>query len=492
MPGLLPGYITPKDKLMLLRKRATFAQLVRTIERGDWKNFLLNQKKAAHRYKSIQAHSGKIDALLVKVNVVRMAIRYHTMVLTGVPITLSFAEGYDEQKSAVREIRRRSMFDALLMQVARTANIDSWSSLRVDNRPGHGIVICSDSNATLLPVGPDDPDMQPSVWERRWIIERKVTNGTVKYLRVERHRAPDGIGMIEQEVYKTATTDLYQPLEELTRVELEVAIPGTTLEPLTLTGSRYPLITRLVHEYFDGQPEMLLSEHDMDMLDLHAAAMSRLDRTMEQHGSPKARVGAASIDPETNTVQVSDDAIIDPDKEFEYITLDFKFDAMLAMMNKTLQLVFAQLQLSPALVGVKLEGGAMPDTVDKLRLEANMTLARGRTSTVYFEPALQRVLENASVLDTHLPLRGYPIAPIGVSMHPGLPRDPMDIAREMNELRNGGIDPLVDRDTAVENIHGSSAAPGIIERLNTEAANKLLQTQQELMLGFSSPAGGIS
>jgi hypothetical protein len=420
----------------------------------------------------------------MKVNMVRMAIRFHVIVLAGEAVSLSLPEGFDAQRQALGEIRNRSHFNALLMQAVRTANIDGFSTLRIDHKGGHGTVICSDDNMMMLPVGPDGPDMQPEIWERRWMIERKQPLKVVKYLRVERHRA----GLIEQEIYEYAGGDLVADLssDHLKRVDIAQVLPE--VQPVVETGVPYPLVTRLVHEYFDGQPEMLMSEHDFDLLDLHAAAMSRVDRSMEKHGSPKARITESMIDPETGKVHINE-GILDPDKIFEYISQNFDFAPMFEVMNKSLQLLAAQLQLSPALIGIKLEGGAMPDTFDKLRLEASNTLARAKTSAEYMQPALSRVFDVASMFDAQLPMRGYAVAPVGVTMHPGLPKDKEQIVKEVTDLRGAPGGALIDELTAVEMIFGATAAPGIVDRLRQERDAQTERTQRELMLGFQ---GGVA
>lgn len=491
---LRPAYIAPKAVLETLRKRRTVANLMREIERGDWKNFLLACKKAMHRYPSIKTHSGAIEPLLVKVNIVRMAIRLHVQVLAGKPVTLSVPEGFEMQKRAVNTIRERSHFDAIIMQAVRTANIDSYATLRVDQRPGVGTVVCSDDNALMLPVGPDDVDMQPSVWERRWFIERTVpgTDKKKTYLRVERHWAPGGIGRIDQEAYEVRVEDRFVALndEGVKMVPLASVLPENTPEPLTLTGLPYPLPTRLVHEYFNGMPEMLLSEHDFDLLDMSAASVSRLDRTMEEHGSPKVRISEEMIDPRSGKADIKE-AVIDPDKIFEYIDRKTDFASMFTAMNKTLQLLSSQLQASPALFGLKLEGGAMPDTFDKLRLEASNTLARAATSAMYMQPALGRVFTLASMMDTQRPMQGYAVAPVSVAMHPGLPKDKMTVAAEMRDLRGtGGADALIDLQTAIEEIHGEAAAPAIIERLEQELEEQTRRAQQEVFGGMGGGFGG--
>jgi transposase len=480
-----PGYVTPKDRLEKLRRRRVFAMLMRLLEQGNWEKFLLKCQKAKHRYPSLETYSGEIKPLLMKVNVVRMAIRFHVLVLAGEAISLSVPEGYEEQRTALNDIRNRSHFDALLMQAVRTANIDSFSTLRVDQQSGKGTVICSDENMMMIPVGPDDAAMQPTVWERRWMIERKQPLRTVRYLRVERHSA----GKVEQEVYEYAGGDLLVDLASdlAKRVDLKEAMPESTVEPVVETGVPYPLVTRLIHEYFNGEPEMLISEHDLDLLDMSAAAVSRLDRSMEKHGSPKVRIGEGMIDPDTGKVHVGD-AILDPDGFFEYISQQFDFGPMFDVMNKSLQFLAAQLQLSPALIGIKLEGGAMPDTFDKLRLEASNTIARGKVSARYMEPAIGRVFDIASMLDTRQPMRGYAVAPVGVTMHPGLPKDAQQIASEVAELRGAPGGALVDRRTAVEMVFGTQAAAGIMERLLEEDEASVVREQRSLMLGFQGGA----
>jgi len=474
----LPGYITPKARLEAIRKRRIIANIMRQLERGDWKSFLIKCKKAVHKFPSLEKHSGEIEPLLVKVNVVRMAIRFHGIVLAGEPITLTVPEEYAEQKQAISDIRSNSHFDALFMQAVRTANIDAFATLRIDPQ-GDKTIICSDDNRMMIPVGPDGPDMQPTVWERRWMIERKQGTKVIKYLRVERHRA----GMIEQEAYEYAGGDLLVDLasEQAKRVDLKEAMPETMLQPIVETGVPYPLIVRLVHEYFDGAPEMLMSEHDFDLLDMSAAAVSRVDRSMEKHGSPKARISESMIDPDTGKVTIQD-AILDPDKLFEYISQSFDFAPMFEAMNKSLQLLATQLQLSPALIGIKLEGGAMPDTFDKLRLEASNTIARAKTSAKYMQPALTRVFDIASALDTQRPMRGYAVHPVGVTMHPGLPKDDDQIIAEVKDQYVAG---LIDELTALEKIHGESAALGIRDRIREDRAERTRNEQTALMLGFN-------
>lgn len=478
-----PQYIANPNRLSTLRKRASFRALMRAIESGAWGEVLLKLKKTSHRFKDVANHEGELNALLVKVNSIRLGIRVHATVLTGKPISVGVPEGFDAQSDAIAMIRKRSAFDALLSQCARRANIESEATLRVAIDPDHGVVICSDRNSEVLAVGPDGPDMQPTVYERRWIIERTINNAKVKFLRVERHRAPGGVGVIEQEAYRTKTTDLYIDLTKLTRVQLSEAVPGTTLEERYETGVSVPLITRLVCEYYDGWPEFLLSESDIDLLDTNTAAFSRVARSLEQHGQPKARVGSGLVN-DNNEVVVSEDAIVDDEKTFEYISPDYDFASMLEFFNKTMAMLLGVIQVSPALVGIKLEGGAMPETYDKLRLEGTNTLSRAKTSSRYFTPALERALTAASIIDAKRPMSGYAVGEVSVQMFPELPRDRIDIAREAAELLAGdGKFPLIDHRTAVEMVN-ESGADAIMDRIEEDQAKQAQRDQASLAGAF--------
>lgn len=482
-----PYYADPKKLAKLSRESSTRA-ILRMIERGDWQRVLIKLEKTSYRYKEILNHSGMLKELLVKFNAIRLSMRLHATVLTGNPINIQVPEGFEAQDEAIAKIRKRTNFDALLAQIARRANIEAAATLRVDLHPEYGVVLCADRNDEVLAVGPDGPDMQPTVYERRWIVERKTHNGKKKYMRVERHRAPGGVGVVEQEAYEVTTTNIYQDLSVAKMVPLEEALPQTTLQPSTPTGVGYPLITRLVCEYFDDAPEFLMGEHDLDLLDAHAAAFSRLARSMELHGTPKARVSESMVN-DNGKVEITEDAIIDPEKSFEYLNNQFDFDGMMKLLNKSTSMLLTALRVSPAIVGIKLEGGAMPDTYDKLRLESTNTLARGKDSAVYFTPALERVFEIASQIDTQRPMLGYPVGPVNVQMHPQLPKDQIDMVREVGEMLDRDL-PLISHREAVAKVHGDAVADDMVESINEDLDRRTAREQAAFM--GTVPTGGAS
>lgn len=499
-----PGWAASPARLAKLKARAEHRSVLRDLAEGRHKRVLLELGHAAHRYREIRNHAGKITQLVSMINLVRKAVKVHASVLVGNAAVVSVPEGFAEQEERIAMIRSESMFDALLMRTVRRATLESECAVRVDIDPAKGTVLCVEENDLCLPVGEDGPDMQPTVYERRWFVERQQATGRKKYLRVERHRLAAELtgdtaagGVIEQEAYEARDDDAYADLTKLKRVPLAVAVPDNTPADLVFTGLDRNLITRLVTDFDDdGWPEMLMSRGDIDLVDVHAASFSRLARTMEQHGAAKVRIGEQMVGKD-GKVNLADDAIIDPDKQFEYIMPGYDFPGMLEWMNQTLRLMLLGLDVSPALLGVKLEGGAMPDTYDKLRLESTNVLIRARTAQRYCEPALETVWWVAGMVDARRPMMGYAVGEVDVALRPEIPADEIDTTRFLAEQMREG---LVDEETAVTRLHGDGAAVTILERLRAGRAARAAEAQAAVFgaMGFggtpsepaADPVGG--
>lgn len=484
-----PGWVASPARLDKLRCRAEHRHVLRDLAEGRHKRVLIELGYAAHRFRHIANEAGKLTQLVAMINLVRKAVKMHASVLVGNSAVVSVQEGFDAQAERIALIRSESMFDALLMRAVRRATLEGECPMRVDIDPAKGTVLCIDDNDVCLPVGEDGPDMQPTVWERRWFKERRGPDGLKRYLRVERHRVVAGQGVIEQEAYK-ATGDVYADLSKLVRVPLSDVLDQPPAD-VTHTGLDRNLITRLVSDFDDdGWPEMLLSRGDIDLVDVHAASFNRLARTMEQHGSAKVRVGEQMVRPD-GTVDLSADAFVDPDKQLEYIIAGYDVPGMLEWLRQTLRLMLLGLDISPALLGVKLEGGAMPDTYDKLRLESTGVLIRARTAQRYIEPAMETVWWVTGMIDAQRPMMGYPIGEVDVALRPEIPADEIDTTRALAEQLNNR---LIDPETAITRLHGDGAAPGILARLDAARQAEVAAAQATVWgagLGFSSnpPAG---
>jgi hypothetical protein len=485
-----PGYVASAARLTKLRERRRVRRLMRDLYEGKWRRVLIDLQVSQHAWPKLQKHSGTISELLTKVNLVKLAWTKHADVLVGTTPSISVPDGFEQHRRMLGELDRACHLDALLHAVATKINIEAEAAVRADVVAGQAVLVLED-NDVCLPVGPDGPDNQPTVWERRWVVERPNPLNPKKpklFLRVERHRAPEGRGIIEQEAYETESTDVLCDLASLRRVTLAAAIPadlpaGALLE-LVETGATRPLVTRFVQHYYDGDPQFGVQESDLDLVDTMTAGMTRLARTHDMHGRPKVRVTEDMVDKRTGQVDLTVDAVIDPDKLFEYIRAEAAFAEMLNWLNKTMGDLLTVLEMSPSLLGVRYNAGAAPDTFGKLRLESTNTLGRAKRSAVYFGPALERSLTTASEMDTVRPLRGYALGAVSVKMRPELPKDVVDLAEELAMLQREG---LIDRRSAIARLHGEEVADQMMSAIESDKAREAAHQQAAL---FGAVPGG--
>lgn len=455
-----------------LRDRRRFRRVMQDLDSGLWRKVLLDAERTQHKYRPSMRDNGDIAALLVKVNLVSLALDLHADVIAGNPARVTVAQDFADQKLAVDRIRRAGLFDTTLHRACRRLYKEAESALRVTTDRNGQTVICLDSNSQTIPVGPRGADGQPEYWERRWIIERPPVNSSNaapdRFLRVERHRA----GVIEQEAYRvdgTGVADVLIDLDPTQKVALAIALgmgEGETgiPEPITRTGVPYPLVVSLYSGDEDGEPGFLLRDGDLDILDMATAAVSRLSREHEQHAGATLSVEEQAVDQTLGALDLSKGAILG---KASYVVKDLKLEQMLGFMDRALTLLMTVLRVSPALLGARLGGGSTPDTYDKLRLEATQTLTRGRTTIRYIEPALERIFEVASMFDAARSFAGYPVAPVSVSMRAEIPKDTIDKAREQAELKREG---LTSEYRAIVEIHGEDIAPQVQEEINADRA----------------------
>jgi len=493
-PALEPGYVAPKSRIDELKRRRTLRNLFRDINTGKWKRALLDLKNSQHRYRELAQHSGKVEALLTKVNLVRLAFRFHGVVAAGNSINTTVGDGNEEQAMAIDAIRRRVNFDAQLQRAIRTVNIEAEAVLRV-SLADNGTVITLDDNDRTLPVGPNGPDGQPTIWERRWIVERPRpgSNKPKKYLRVERHRREGDRGIIEQEAYVGSRNheigDVICGLENLQRVPLAEAFkPGDTVpEERSETGASEPAIVRLVADMEDGEPAWMLTKDDIDIIDESAAAFSRLSRSHDLHAQPLLRVAESMVDKATGNVELSQDAIVDHDKVVEYISQSFDLGTMLDLMDRVLGLTLVMVQMSQGLLGFKMGGGSAPDSYEKLRHESISTLARAKQTAVYCNGPLGRLFTIATEIDSRRPMRGYAVSPVTAEMRPELPKDRVEMVREIGDMLDRST-PLISHRGAIAAIHGERNADAILKEIRADQAAAAKLNAASIFLG--EPDGG--
>lgn len=461
------GKAPSKALLEKLREQRRVRKLMRSIVSGYWREVLLDMKLSQHKFPKMRNHSGKVASMLFTVDLIDLAIDWHATVFAGKPVSIALADGFEMQAASIEQIRQASLFDALLGEAIEAMNSYGESYLRATRLADEGVVFVLENFESCFPSGPDRADGQPTQWDRRWIIERKDSSDerkSKKYLRIQRHTA----GMVEELAFLTTSDDVLQDENELTKVTLAEAIgPDAELpEESKPTGVPFPLIVRLLAKRRDGDSVPLLRENDIGLLDAFTASFTRLMRIAEKHADPRHRVPASMMDPKTKTLKSDSDVFIDPEKQFEAIAVEWDIEGMLELMNSVIKILLVRIRMSQALLGYKPDGGVDSDTYEKMKLGSSNTIAHAHKSSMYCTPALARLWFIASLLDALDPAKGHSVTQPTVTVHPQIPKDQAETAREQGELLDKGLTSKLD---ACKVVHGDQKGQQIYEQIQLEA-----------------------
>ncbi len=497
LPLTGPAYVAPAVYLDRERERRRQRGIARKLFDGKWREVFLVLGKTQFVFRELQRHDGGIEAFFQTFNLFGRAMTTFADFIANRPAVVDVPESFPEQRQAIARIREACLFDALLHEASLITRLEGRAVLLPDLDAASGsAVLCLLDNDQIFPAGPDGKDRQPTVWERRWIIERADPASKTKklrYLRVERHRVVAGRGVVEQEAYKVESCETLVDLARQKRVPLAEAVgDGPAPEEVSYTGLTRPLPVQLVNYMVRGEPQMTVTDAELDMMDAATKQLSDISRAMAIHGSPKMRITDSLIDKKTGKAKISLECFDDPEKVVEYISVEFSFDAMMTFLSRLQQYVLVQLEISQALLGIRLDGGATPDTVDKLRLESTGTVAAVQRTEAYFTLALKRAWTDACTLDARRPLgapgsAGYAVEPVDVQLRTGLPQDVLDIAREQRELLEAG---LTSQRRALWEIHGEAKAAAILAEIDQDRSAAAARQREALYgAGFNDPTG---
>lgn len=500
----VPGFTPPAGRMDTLRERRRRRAIMRHLHDGDWFHVLITLASTAHRFREVRNHQGKLQTLFTKVNLIKRAVEMHADVMAGREPTVSVPEGNGAQRESVDGILRRSLFPARWHEAAVRMTVEAEAPIiarfdpsirdrQAEGGPEGAAYVELGDNGSWLPVGGPAPDGQPSVWERRWIVERTASTGDKpkRFLRVERHRLIRGVHTIEQEAYTGKHPAAFDDLAWLTRAPLAAAFddPALVPEEITETGLRTLPIAQLVRYRDMGEPAPLMDDRDIELVDALSAAWSRLDRVNELHGNAMLRASEQMLDQNGELRMEEHEAVVDPDKQVGYILAEYQFEEMLKLVDRLSEWMLAgALAVSPSLIGMKLSGGASPDSFEKLRLEAMNTLTANQRAVPYVNGALSRVVTAASELESGRggeTIAGFTVVQVSVSVHPELPRDEQQRIRDIAEQQSLG---MLDRRSALEEAWGSERAELILERIEAEEAAQS-RRERDSLFGAAPPMG---
>lgn len=492
----LPRFAPSKDRLAELRKDRAMREVMRDLYDGLWAKVLIVAGRTQHFFQDAKKGSNKhpqvIGELVQKFNVFKLSCQVHADVNAGRPPVISADdEAFPRQADALSSITDRCLFESLYHRANRRAAKEGsaviHACLDADQLSANrGAVLSLVNNDEWLPVGPIGPDGQPRVWERRWIVSRTVGRREQLYLRIERYWSPNGQVVVDNEAYLVKHADTLVDTADrskCTRVSLTEAlgeaVASQIQEVRPLPTPYIPVVWLLRDMSEEDQPEGLIGENDIDLLDEVMGAFSQWSRSRSVHATPKMRVGAGHVDKKTNQVNLSGDAFVDPEKEIEYILAQFELDKILESLDRAISYALAQMQVSPMLLGLEPAGG-VAETEESRRLKAMSTLAAAQRSVPMQGPALGRIFECACALESSVQ-DGWPYGNVDCMPRPEIPQATIDRVREEREKLDAGLTSVR---RALEQIHGPDLVDEIMQEINDDRA-RTTEFQRQSIFGSS-------
>lgn len=477
-----PLYPTDNDRARDAQRREQIS-LGRKLFSGNWRGLLLDvEKLAQHKYKEIRTHARELKALLIKVNIFRLAAITHADLLLNEAPVVTVPAGNETQSQRWEEIADHCLFEQRVYDTALTCNIEHVAYVGISRKDGQTCLSVLDS-LQCFEIGPPGHDDQPEVIDRRWVITISNTGEKPRhYLRVERHSAPGGVGQIENLAYQVAHSMECEIPKGAEPVDLKSILGDAAPEPIEFTGVDRPLIFRFANRTLRREPCPDLTKYDVDLIDQLAAVTSQLARIAAKHADPKMRVPEGLVDKKTGTVDAEKlEAFVDPDKQGEYLTWDSKMVDVMGLLTNVINWLLMVLEVSPSLVGIK--SGAAPESYQKLFLEATNTMKRANRIKTSWRPLWERVVTTALRYDAMQVPGGYPVESVSVTLRPGLPRPQGDIISEYGSRLQFG---LIDQLSAIEAIEDNKErALEIYQRIQDEAKKR---TESLIGAGFPSAA----
>lgn len=425
----------------------------RSLYRGAWRQLLKDLSQFT--FPSIKRHSGAIEELMAKVNAFRLAVLMHTKFLALRAPTVSIGDAFPMQAERWGTIARDCLFGQRVFESILKQYREGESWWRITAADGQACLSVPDS-LQVYPMGEFGHDDQPRVVDLRWVITKVVERREVHFLRVERHSA----GLIENFAFRTDSRFNCAIPEKSQAIELSAVLGDAAPPPMQPTGVDRPLLFRAALIVVDDCEQPLIEKDDFDIIDANAKSLSQLLMNQDRHGSPILRFASEAQLEKDGSFDATKRARIAEAGEIEYITYDAKLQEGLDAFGRVLRYLMIQLEMSPELMGLK--EGAAAESHEKLMLQSVVTTSRAHLTKGTNEPVLERVVETACRFDAHLSPTGYATGPVGVTLHPGLPRTQMELIGEYTQMLAGG---LIDELTAMEELHGEEKGAMIHERL---------------------------
>lgn len=492
--------VTGEGKLKELREDRRVARLLRTVSEGTWRDLL--EKISQHSFPLIQNAAGKLTRLIVKLNLIGAAMELHAETLAGERSNVATSDGYDDQQESVNAIAARSNWNAQLLIAAELMNIEGAAFLRSGveaTSSGRGVVIVVEDNEVCFPVGRIGANLQPTAYERRWVVEvpdPADPKKKINVLRVESHWLPDGspVAAIAQRAYIVESGD---PLgtcvtDKGVRPYDVTKLPGAPADVLTLLPTADLDIVQVVigrraaGGSVNAKPRSRFRVSDLDLLDSATMILSGLVNTISMHAQPILVVPESALDKKTSKLPKNQKVFAHSDDgKPEYVAYEAKFVEVLDVAERFADYALASSRASRVVLGMPAKGTVT--TLGELRMNAQPTLSAARTTATYTEPMLEQAWTVATIMDSRMPGNGFDCGRVSVRLKPGLFATFDDRVDSAAKALAAGV---TSEWHAVASVHGEDQADAVIAQMERERAAKADLAAKSLMLDMSASGGG--
>jgi hypothetical protein len=312
----------------------------------------------------------------------------------------------------------------------------------------------------VFPVGPATPDDQYERYERYQVATVGEGADAYKFLLKTIYTR----GAVERHAYQLAKDNSI-----VREVDLKLW-PGieASYAPMEQTGLAENVITFVPNELDGGE---CVSDYDglVQTQDAINASMTQISRINALHAEPAMGIPQEMFDANGNINLNKYKAFPFRTKDEipTYITPQSNIDGAMADRKFKLEAFCVEAEISQILLGVK--EGAAPTAARTLRLEMTNSLAKAQRKRNNIEPAAERALEVALMLDAERPVGVFlGGAPVSVEARDGLPIDELDEASIVSTYR--GSDSMSLEAAVERRVRDPDATAEEVRRIKEERA----------------------
>jgi hypothetical protein len=439
----------------------------RMIFDGRHREYFLEAGRTCFDFPYVRS-CGRLDRMYYAYNVLGLICIKGADLLFGQAPTLDVED--EAQYQAIDGIARRSRLPAVLHDAAVTANAEGGTFLEAILWREQ-VYIRRLANEEVFPEGELQPDGQYPAYVRYSARNVGTDQRPIWLLLSVRMEA----GKISRECWQ-----LDNRMRKANRVGLENFSPELKGQDVTLTGIDENTVIWCPNALGRDESDIGCAIPQQDALN---AKNSQVARVLQKHADPKLAAPRQAGDPAGNLTPAEVYWFDEEGQIPRYITWDAQLATAMSERDKTLTQLLVRTETSPVLLGLK--EGAAPDAYKKVRLEAFNSLTKATRKNVIWTPAVQTILDVAQKLEQTIPgIRGsYPIEPVGVTLHDGIPIDESEQASNIATLRAAGV--MSRYRGVIAQVQDKEAAEAEITQIETEAS----QATPSVLFGEPEAAG---